>query len=1807
MRARIANVLRDQNIIVKEVSATPEIGSGSFEQPAPFRTQVSVPAPAPIATPPTPSAPAPLMENYRIMFHMMTQDHKLPDFIWNEQTRSELRAMLDTEVRDFEQQQRLKGAHRIAWNYQQFSVRYDSLKEEVQIGFVYLRPFLEAGDTFIRSLINPSHLVLFEKLLRRVLVNADTNSKVSILCTKCLTRLYSVARDFIGEFDDMMLIIKILERSNNLEMQHCLIDLLEVLCEEPGNAVQFLDKEFVSVIMQYASLAHLNPDQIGNMLAQMTSKVLMLTDAVEGSNISGNLSSDSGLKSSGNTAAVDGAEEMVRTHRRSMWIPPDNLCPKVWFVAPKGSIPPPANKIRGPFRVSDLVSFFDEGQLDDGCLVAPSSLDGYDEERFDAVVDTGKWRAFNDYFQLRIQMLYPGKAMYTPAEISRKALHMLTLVSSLHKAVDSRKKPFYPVPQSKRIMSTTDHLVVLAQLLLSNDHEVVTLASQLLQSLVEYNPTVTSKLYLTGVFFFACRYAGNDFLPLAKLLDATHLRQSFHDASAAGREHSPASKSVLNSMLPFALINTLVNYGSERFSTVFTGVFDTPEVIWNAELRHQLVEMINLHLGDLLSRLRQFNMIRYDYCPIPTVYYQSLDKELYVYEYYLRNLCDEKRFPDYHILQPLQLFRECLERWREEMAKGVADVSVADSKSLLGLPGKYDNKDLRKAYKNLAKQYHPDKNAGGRDMFEKVQKAYELLSMVEAQAAETDLRNVLLLIKTQNIIYRRFPNEVSDQKYPGYTLLMDAMRIPPVSPPCTGIESEILSAGALLLYYTNSLSPLNAREFVKIGAVEKLQKIVEYALEAFHYPETKAMAIDILVNSMKAYTSVANFDLGRDTLMGMVPGFTNLLPKVLALSRTIPLATESCLEIISRCAIRTDLQDAIISSGVIWKMIPMLLGFDGTLQEDFSDESQRSVYNQAASNMHGVIAIKALGRLGGYMFDDLASPENVYVKTGLSQLLTAPLAKFLRNRRPWELLGALNENVESGTKIWNVGMRKELLHFVTNMDAERPPGSREDDLAPAMTFQYSCLKDELCIGGVYVRIFNRTGQTTDVEDPSQFARDLLNYVAGFKNIASPSRSDNEHQEFAIEGLHSLADAHKYIAGDVVAHPGGLDTVFSVLQRHQDSPSFASGVKLIHSLCESPEFISAAVKADPPAAWRLLQTICTTTSPHASSVWNSADFWAANPDGLGYLVDIGAVPHLMGVILGVAGYNSSYAFRLYAVQLLTKFLSNHLKGADASAMLRRFLPEPVVVLIKTRQGAACLQALDDVCENPELIWTAEMQGELRKDLTALLIRSDGKSRFQEGLDMPGDYTVTYRQLREEIYLGSVYVRLYLKQPTFRLSNAIFFAEKLVEFWESSFNTQVPLKAQGKTHNMVEDDGRALVLGKEDFLTLVTSCMAIVLKGEIAVIDYLLQWDFPKTLCDSLKRALDMERRGVPVTSIARLLNQLSTRIDVVDSLSVCRNDVILQLTRSLNLNSNMGGSQPKLPKEATLITEVLKKIYSSQGAHSIGHLVQCGIKAGLHNYLLDHVLSTSRENLADVTFPTALHVHAVDVLKSMAALDESNIIRVLLENHPAWGEYKDQRHDLFISDAERSDPYLIKDATTASYYALLTDGSGDNKAASHFTSTTSAFTTAMPIFSETASKQEVAITKPAELTPAPVAAKQVVVSSNPTPVASSSAPTSASPPRSTSGAKTQLKTMVIKGAHGLGLDVAKSTLGVACIVGFKAMPEGVEHPCAKCDPQLEKYDVIVAVNKNPCPVFSDAVQALKGCPAGPILLTVERKV
>ena len=110
--------------------------------------------------------------------------------------------------------------------------------------------------------------------------------------------------------------------------------------------------------------------------------------------------------------------------------------------------------------------------------------------------------------------------------------------------------------------------------------------------------------------------------------------------------------------------------------------------------------------------------------------------------------------------------------------KGIFDCCEKVALEVIGLKDKVDDLELCKVYKNLSRKYHPDKNLNGRVMFEKIQVAYELLTSIEMKSNETDLKNVVMILKTQNIIYRRHVDIVKSQKYPSYGLLLQVLRIP---------------------------------------------------------------------------------------------------------------------------------------------------------------------------------------------------------------------------------------------------------------------------------------------------------------------------------------------------------------------------------------------------------------------------------------------------------------------------------------------------------------------------------------------------------------------------------------------------------------------------------------------------------------------------------------------------------------------------------------------------------------------------------------------------------------------------------------------------------------------------------------------------------------------------------------------------------------------------------------------------------------------------------------------------------------------
>lgn len=243
--------------------------------------------------------------------------------------------------------------------------------------------------------------------------------------------------------------------------------------------------------------------------------------------------------------------------------------------------------------------------------------------------------------------------------------------------------------------------------------------------------------------------------------------------------------------------------------------------------------------------------------------------------------------------------------------------------------------------------------------------------------------------------------------------------------------------------------------------------------------------------------------------------------------------------------------------------------------------------------------------------------------------------------------------------------------------------------------------------------------------------------------------------------------------------------------------------------------------------------------------------------------------------------------------------------------------------------------------------------------------------------------------------------------------------------------ISLTRIGDERDGKDEYSKALVLGKEDFLSLLTSCIICVVKGEESVVEHLLSWGFLHKLCELLQRALNTGKRGTPQTCVVRILHTLVSRVAVVDSLACAPVDVIRLLTDALDVNSSAPDvGQPthvvELSRESVYVTEVLKKIFQTSMSQCIQDLVAMAMRANLPKFLLDNIIGASNDKLSSVRNPSATRMYAVDTIKAMLLVDSAYlpVLNALLEAHHSWGEYRHQSHDLFITVRPAFPPALL---------------------------------------------------------------------------------------------------------------------------------------------------------------------------------------
>jgi DnaJ family protein C protein 13 len=1548
--------------------------------------------------------------NFRVLFHMILQDQSLPDLIWNQETRLELRMGLEAEIQGFQRQQQLHGASQVSWNHMDFRVEYPSLKTQRAVGGMSIHLLLDASESFLlASIEDPRRFA--ELLFRRILCDWQGDRSFALQCVRALARLYTLRSEAIGPLEDCMVVISFLKRCSDAASQHRLLELISIAVQyHPGNAMLLIEKEVIELMVDLAACAHANPLQVGNALSRDATK----TRAER-------------------ALLIKSGEEDETLFARD-----DALCPRVWYTAPPAPCPPRPGSERGPFLLGELKNAYATGEIGERTLVASGEVQGdYEVSERVIVVDTGRWRPLIEVEWLRLTVLTTGQPVFTPAEAALLAIGILKQLVNVVPSMGPEGVPLWPVPRAKRLISSDGVLPRLATLLLANDLQVVNAVAELLLDLCHLHHAAAEQLFRTGAFYFACSFTGSNFQTLARLFAATHLRQA-HGLSgaavAAAGELPLHERSVLGSILPTALIMVLENYGCDKvcrssisdclrlltfstdfipllyqFAEVMIGEFDTPEVIWSSTMRKHMVDMLGQHLGDFPYRLRQNPATPYEWCPLPPIQYAHLRNEVYCHNYYIRNICDEMRYPGWPIAEPAEVLRSALEEWRREMRKddthavqgsdaraagnGIGKgMTVASALECLGITVGVSDKDMRKAYRNLARKYHPDRNPAGRDMFERVHGAYELLSTVDgdfsAAATHPSPNNLRWLMRIQIMLFKSYSPHIKEYKYPGYPLLLDLLRkarsvlaaapdpqassiswMEPASAACA-----IVASCCELTCETCAINALNGEELTREGGLADMLKCLRDVVSSLLDKNAlQPYELTVLESTVRVVSSVAQYEAARSALLPHARTLAEDISVILPLEAVrianevgdglpeekdtvVVMTVQYALQAVCRLCKHQSLQQALADAGTVWYLIPMILSYDPSLEGQGGDhEGQRGKVTQHALNSKAAMAAWCLGCLGGYMADDLACPKNEVVRSALSALLTPQLAQRLRFRRGNELLTTLNSNTEKATCIWLPDMRLQLLSYVNEARKGRGPGrvTAPQELIDAATgISFDALTEEQQVGGVFLRIFNANpdASVSEIESIDGFCRSLLEYL----NLAELETDSSTEFKAAVEAFsHLLLHPGKGpLCVDAVCEKG-LGSIFGLISREPGSPVFCLAAKILSNMASQRPFAEAVVsqghlehlleivagedldRACEPARWEIVESLCATVQVAQAIL-----------QGGGLLV-------LLGIISGFEGFTTSLDSRMGAARVLHSLVWHQVLSSQSNTVLGWFFPVTLIELIKADPPAA-INTFDSDHETPELIWTQDMREELRTVVSRhlhvyLALPKEEKSSYH----LPSHIRVRYAALEQEICIGGVYLRLFLRHPAHDLRQPVQFLQKVMDAWLHECEAQLP-SAQSATAvqagSVQTGTGEtALVLGREDLLSLYTSALVFVLKRRAGLADQLVAWGFIVKVADLLERAVGACARGVPMTSCCRILHELASRESTAASIIASSRSFILLLQRAL--------ASP-LPRDTAFVLGLMKKVIAVRSAPGWEPMVLMGIDHGFIPFIIGNVLESS---------------------------------------------------------------------------------------------------------------------------------------------------------------------------------------------------------------------------------------------------------
>ncbi|XP_013794496.1 LOW QUALITY PROTEIN: dnaJ homolog subfamily C member 13-like [Limulus polyphemus] len=1188
---------------------------------------------------------------------------------------------------------------------------------------------------------------------------------------------------------------------------------------------------------------------------------------------------------------------------------------------------------RGPYSFKEMKELWKEGILDAKTRCWAQGMDG--------------WRPLLNIPQLKWCLLATGHALMNESELANQILRLLIQICEYFPSRDGDGAIVRPLPRVKRLLSDAACLPHIVQLLLTFDPILVEKVAVLLSLVMQDNPGM-SRLYLTGFFYFILMYTGSNLLPIGQLLQATHASQTFR--SEENQSSSIMQRSILGQLLPEAMVCYLENHGAEKFAQIFLGEFDTPEAIWNSEMRRLMIEKIATHIAEFSPRLRSNTKALYQYCSIPVIQYPQLENELFCNIYYLRHLCDTRRFPDWPIKDPVKLLKDVLDAWKQEVEKKPPTLSIEDAYKALRLKhGEgYDESTIRKAYFRLAQKYHPDKNPEGREIFEEVNKAYEFLCSKSSRQTEgPNPADIILILNTQSILFSRYKDELHPYKYAGYPMLIKTIRMETEDEHLFSKTKSLLAAATETAYHTVNCSALNAEELRREGGLELLRDAFSRCVGVLsHSSKPDDLQVQVCSHIASCFAVAAKFPDCRQRISEM-PDMIKDLCRILILKH-LPHLCSVVVSCVSAFAIDSVLQTHLFQSGVLFHMLLFLFDYDYTLEEG-GVECSRETNRQEIANQLAIRSIEACCCLGGYMKDEKATPENPAVQIALRSLLTPYLSRKLSTMTSSEILKILNSNTENPYLIWNNATRAELTEYLRNQQKIK---IRTGDCDPSFgaEFVFTVHSEELVIGDIFVRVYNEQ-PTFPLENPKGFTLDLLDHLGAqaqylYSLMALTTSNSTLNQKASLQRLKNVETALEALR-NVIRNNSGVEIqcighfklLFSLLRLDGCAQVQALAIDVIASVTGNQECVNDIAAAE-VLVYLLLVLHSLSNSSSRITVLETLLPLMSNSKLVKEAMTKGAVIYLLNLFCN----STNPQIREQTAELLGKMTSDKLVGPKLRITLNKFLPQLFLDATKDSPEAAVMM-FEGVQENPELIWNDESRERLCYEVQRMAeehykIQKDNPTTVWK---VPEEFSLCSQELHGEVIISGVYLRLFIQNPGWVLRRPRDFFTELLD---------KTLQLMSKSN----PDG--------ELLEMVTTALVSLLQAQPTLLDQVpALGHIPRLL-----KTVDAQDDAIPKSCLL-ILHQLANSEACIRLLG--QTDCILSMIKAMKRRKDMVG----------VACEALNSMFQ----HNNQDLVQQ--------------------------------------------------ISAVLEKSTIWSEYRDQKHDLFITSTTISG-YLPPTASVAGY---LTQG------------------------------------------------------------------------------------------------------------------------------------------------------------------------